>query len=413
MANLIAAVTDVSVTPEHIKPGDSVTIAVSLTAGSRKITSLQCALYGAIDGVNYLVTPLVAQNVNIAANATATVTFTATASAQNAQVDDRITAFAAGANNSIHDVPLLLGFRTVESNITSGGSGDFQEETASVGQFLYGTETAAGAFGKHYNPTIVSLNIERASYDAVANVFRPDDEGVRALVSCVLSMDDPQDGQHFPCVLAWGNYTAAICHSHGTSIHNRSTDRWSYADRAWFGEGMTRNIWPLFDYEFPKGTDTIITCTYGDDYESDTVVFVLRAAFANINLSGTGKGVAIGKFSASTEEQPLLEVAEDYKSVFYGDVIVMENTLIKVVSVSASGNMGTGTTTMSKTITVDAGDGYTPIGIVGFRTSNSNCIVYRAQLDGSNVEMSCRYSGSSSSTSITLTADVLCLHTEL
>ena len=402
---LIASVADVVVTPSHIKPGDSFTIACNITAGSTAITGFTCALYGQIGGVNYLISGLL-NGTSISANATKAVTITGTASAATAQPDGRATAFAAGAEAGVHDVRLFFGFRTVTKQ---GG-----EEAASVGYFMYETEDVAGAFGKAYNPSIDTLLIERATYDSEANVFRPDDEGVRALVSCVLSMDDPEDGQHFACTLTWGANTAAICHSGSMSIHNRGTDRWSYCDRAWFGEGKTRNIWPLFDYEFAKGVETEITCTYGDDYESDTVVYVFRAAFANINLSGTGRGVAIGKFSASTDGNPLFEVAEDYRSHIMGDLVTPLGRLLKVVTVSDSGTVSTGATTMSKTKAVEPGDGWTPVGIVGFRVSNSFCVLTRAQIDGGSVEMSCRYNGTSSSgISITLTADVLCLHTTL
>ena len=417
---LITSINSVSVTPTHIKPGDSVTIAVSLTAGSRKLTGLQCALYGAIGSVNYLATPLVTKSVSIAANATSTVTFTTTASALNAQVDGRITAFAAGANSSIHNVPLLFGFRTVESNITSGSSVNSQEESASVGQFNYETDAGAGAFGKHYNPCIEALVIERARYDPGVNIFYPDDEGERALVTCVLSMDDPEDGQHFPCLLQWAGNTATICHSGASSIHNRTTGRWSYSDRAWFGSGMTRNIWPLFDFSFDTGSSYEITCVYGDEYESAALVFTLSAAFANVNLSGTGKGVAIGKFSASTVEQPLFEVASGYKSVFFGDaqfsgnVSVPADGLFKTITVSKSGNVSTGSATFSGTIAVDAGAGWEPVALVGFKISQTWCFVSQCQLTASGVEFAVRYRGSSSSNqSVTMTVNLLCVRTAL
>ena len=417
MAALIASVNSVTVTPTHIKPGDSVSISVSLKAGSRKLTGLKCALYGTIGGVNYLATPLIDKTVNIAANATSTVTFTATASAQSAQVDGRITAYAAGANNSIHDVPLLFGFREVESNISSGGSVDSQKETASVGQFLYETETEAGGFGKHYNPTIEYLNIERSTYDSEANVFRADDEGVRALVSCVLSMDDPDDDQHFACLLTWGSDTAQISHSHGMTIHNRTTDRYSYADREWFGEGMTRNIWPLFDYEFPKATATVITCTYGDDYESDTVVFTLSPAFANVNLSGTGKGVAFGKFSASTEGNPLFECEYPAQfsdsAAFGGNIAVGSGKLLKVVNVTVASSLSIAAGASADcTATVNPGTGWTPVCTTGTRCNNGRIVMRRAYLSGTTVHVEPVNTGTSTYT-IGIQADVLCIRTSL
>ena len=420
---LIASINSVTVTPAHIKPGDSVSIAVSLTAGSRKLTSLQCALYGTIDGVNYLATPLVTKSVSIAANATSTVTFTTTASAQNAQVDGRITAFAAGVNSSIHNVPLFFGFRNIESNITSGSSVNSQQESASVGQFNYETDAGAGAFGKHYNPSIELLVIERARYDPEANSFYPDDEGERALVSCILTMDDPEDGQHFPCLLQWGGNSAAICHSGASSIHNRTTGRWSYSDRAWFGSGMTRNIWPLSDFSFDAGSGYEITCAYGDEYESETLVYTLSAAFANVNLSGTGKGVAFGKFSASTEENPLFEcaypakfqndVAVSGKAEFRGDISVPNMSLFRRVTVTdtmsfaAGGNKGD-----SGTVNIDVPAGYKPLAVAQFRVSGTGASyvhLYRLTLDVSaNTLTWGAMSINSNATSPTLTVVVLC-----
>ena len=184
MANLIAAITNVTVTPASFLPGESIEISLTITTGSAALTGFVCALFGTADSVNYLATPLLSKSVSISANATKTVSITTTACAVNAQPDGRITAFAYAANNSLRGMRLSLGFRNVSK---SNG-----EEVASVGYFLtqYNTGDVAGAFNLRCFPAIDQLLIERATYDAEANVFRPDDEGVKALLTCKGSVQD-------------------------------------------------------------------------------------------------------------------------------------------------------------------------------------------------------------------------------
>ena len=402
MANLIAAVTDVTVTPAAFLPGESLEITCTVAAGGTALTGFECALYGAADGVNCLATPLLSKSVSIAANAAQTVTIQATACALDAMPDGRKTAFAHAADNGLRGLRLSLGFRAV-----SAGNGG---ESAGAGSFMYETPDVAGAFNLRCVPAIDALRIERASYDAAANVFRPDDEGVRALLTCKVSAQDATWVNGFACTLTWGANTALVCASRAGSVHNRETGRWVYGNAALL-EGLNRSIWPLYDWEFDAGDDYVMTCTYGDAYEAATRVYVFPAAFANLNLSGTGAGVAVGKFSGSAEGNPLFECA--YPAVFSRPVAVPEGGLLKVVAVSDSGSVGAGASTITKRIPVDAGEGWTPIGVVGFRSGSSWCAVYRAQLDGGSVEISARYNGSSSGTSVALYADVLCLRTSI
>lgn len=171
--------------------------------------------------------------------------------------------------------------------------------------------------------------------------------------------------------------------------------------------------------EFSVAHDYGLLLYYGDEYEYVTMAGTLFRPVVNVHLSGTGKGVAFGKFSASTEYDqdvpgsgPLFECV--YPAIFSCDVISPPGKLLKVVQVTGTVSMSSGSTTATKTLAVTAGTGWTPIGVVGFKASQSWCSVREAMLVNGEVEMSLRYHGSSSSSqTVTLTADVLCLHTAI
>lgn len=121
-------------------------------------------------------------------------------------------------------------------------------------------------------------------------------------------------------------------------------------------------------------------------------------------------GVAVGMRSTGGSLNKKFEVASDHTAVFNGDVIVPTNNLLKVVTASGSVTVSSSAT---KTLTVTPGAGWTPIAIVGFESSQTYCPPYKIRLVNGDVEMSIRYYGSSSSQTVTLTADVLCLHTSI
>ena len=69
------------------------------------------------------------------------------------------------------------------------------------------------------------------------------------------------------------------------------------------------------------GVTYTLTLIIGDAYDQVSFADTVMRSFARFHLSGAKKGgVAIGKFSAATDDQPLFEVAEDHESVFYGGI---------------------------------------------------------------------------------------------
>lgn len=161
---------------------------------------------------------------------------------------------------------------------------------------------------------------------------------------------------------------------------------------------------------FNAGYDYGLLLFVGDEYDYDTKTIDVYKVFSNIHLSGCGKGVALGKFSTSTLEDPLFEC--DYKAKFLQPVIVLAEGLLKVIEATDTVTVSSGSPTATKTITVTPGTGWTPVGVVGYKASQTWCSVREVMLVNGEVEMSLRYHGSSStSQTVTLTAKVLCIHT--
>lgn len=125
-------------------------------------------------------------------------------------------------------------------------------------------------------------------------------------------------------------------------------------------------------------------------------------------------GIGIGMYSGGATNDKRVEIADSYRLMPYGDVIIPENKLLKVLTVSDTVTVSTDSASQSKTIAVNPGTGWTAIGVVGFEASQSWCAVRQARLVNGSVEMAVRYHGSSSTgQTVTLTAAVLCLHTTL
>lgn len=123
-------------------------------------------------------------------------------------------------------------------------------------------------------------------------------------------------------------------------------------------------------------------------------------------------GVAVGMRSTGSVASPLFEV--NYPAILNDDVIIPENKLLKVVTVSDSVSLSASSRGGAVIVTVSPGVGWTPIGIVGWNSSNTNTFLVRAYYDPSTDTVRCyaNYQGTSSSAvSVTITAYVLCLHT--
>jgi len=95
-----------------------------------------------------------------------------------------------------------------------------------------------------------------------------------------------------------------------------------------------------------------------------------------------------------------------------GTLTIPLYNFIKVVSVSSSETMSTSYPTVTKTMAVNPGTGWSVIGIVGARASNSYCAIYRARAENGSAVVSIRYNGTGTSgTSVTIYADALCVKT--
>lgn len=179
-------------------------------------------------------------------------------------------------------------------------------------------------------------------------------------------------------------------------------------------------LWPMDSIDYEEWT-------YDDNGEVSEVAYHLTA-LTNVHyvLNGVSSICASGNTQQETTSVASGAGTSSYygnqefgKSLFNGtatfnyDVIVRENKLLKVVTATGSVSVSSSSASETGTLTVTPGDGWTPIGVVGFAVSQSWCFVRSVRLiSGSSVEIAVRYTGTStSSQTVTLTADVLCLHT--
>ena len=266
-------------------------------------------------------------------------------------------------------------------------------------------------------PGIVTLQVERASWDAYANSYYVDDLGENALLTIRLSLGDASAAGNFMCDLSWREQgsadvlgTCRICVGAQYRRRAKSGGRvvsYGYSD---LFEGVTRDYWMLYSKVFYAELAYEFTCTYSDGNETATETFLLEEVPANMHLSGTGKGVAFGKYSAAAEGAPLFECA--YPAVFSEAVAVPAGGLLKVVTAEVTGNVSTGSPNLTGTVAVSPGDGWTPLCAVGYYASNAALHPYRLYVTGSSCVINARYHGSASSaTSVTARAYVLCVRT--
>lgn len=249
---------------------------------------------------------------------------------------------------------------------------------------------------KHYTPTMEPLQIERVDSGGTA----ADDGEHIALTTTIADTVEAPSGQ-FSCALYYkAGTTVSAADCDGTVDLTASLSALKAGQRV-----------VLSAPTFSNGTNWAFLLKYGDAYESANGLTSIARAFANVHLSGASTGgVAFGKFSASTEDNPLFEC--EYPAVFGAGVTVNPEALLKVVSVTASGSVSVSDPNLTATLAVGAGDGWTPIGIVGYYASNAALHPYRMAVNGANAVIAARYHGNqTTATSVTVRVDVLCLHT--
>lgn len=136
-------------------------------------------------------------------------------------------------------------------------------------------------------------------------------------------------------------------------------------------------------------------------------------------LNGVTSIQAIGETTEEHQVAPDASGATTMPNVYASNVHVVNNLsvpeggFLKVLHLSTTASMSTSTTTTAQTVSVVPGDGWTAIGVVGFRASNSYIFIYRAILnDDKDLTISARYTGTNSTGfTATLYADVLCMRT--
>lgn len=134
-----------------------------------------------------------------------------------------------------------------------------------------------------------------------------------------------------------------------------------------------------------------VTLTIGDDFETVSQQFELSDAFTNLHLSGCGKGVAVGKYSASTVNDPLFEC--QYPAKFYDDVdMTPSGGNIGNVAYTRVGNVVTvniaGSVSLSGNTLATLPVGYRPGATVYFFTAisgTSTKVPYLAAIDANGV----------------------------
>lgn len=152
-------------------------------------------------------------------------------------------------------------------------------------------------------PTIAKFNLTRASNGA------PDDEGVNLLSTLRLSLASGASASGMSLMLYYAQNSQPTTSSAAINLTSQISALLS---------GVTDST-SLITNSFSNGSDWHFLLAFGDSYEQTQVRISLPRAFANLHLSGCSTGGAcFGGFSASTEGNPLLE--SYYPARFHGGV---------------------------------------------------------------------------------------------
>lgn len=192
---------------------------------------------------------------------------------------------------------------------------------------------------------------------------------------------------------------------------------------------------------FNIGYDYGLLFMIGDEYDSDSKQLEIYKAFANVHLSGTGEGVAFGKFSSSTVGNPLFECeypAEFSDDVdvdgnvsvggtasitgntsFGGNVAVGSGKLLKVVDVALSVSVASGdnTKSVSKTaaqVQTAIGTGWTALCCIPAKTGSYLWYFTHTELNSGALEVSIsRRSAATGAGTVNPHVRIICIRTSL
>ena len=169
----------------------------------------------------------------------------------------------------------------------------------SYGQAL----SAGGAYLEQLTPLVTGLSLKRC--DATG---APDDEGTCALISLRAYRLRSTASSPAPmvCTLTYNGQTVDLTAAIGASaLSDGVTDSTALVDA-----GVV----------FPNGQDCTAMVVYGDTYEVYSARTTLTRAFANLHLSSAKNGgVAIGRFSSATDNEPKFEC--EYPAWFNGGIV--------------------------------------------------------------------------------------------
>lgn len=174
----------------------------------------------------------------------------------------------------------------------------------SYGQAL----SAGGAYLEQLTPLVTGLSLKRC--DATGT---PDDEGTYALISLRayrVRSASLSPSPSMVCALTYNGQTVDLTAAIGASaLSDGVTDSTALVDA-----GVI----------FPNGQDCTAMVTFGDTYEAYSARTTLTRAFANLHLSSAKDGgVAFGRFSSATDNEPKFEC--EYPAWFNGGIVGVTN----------------------------------------------------------------------------------------
>lgn len=372
------SVTNVSISQNVFDANDEITIAYTIkNTGTVKITNYNVSLRYK-DGSNY---PLIIEiESGSAINTGKSVTVSHTLDLEQLVSMDTVQSIFDGTIRSV------LAYLQVTANF----NGDLNVKRSSLGNML----------NRRFAPRINRITAYRCSDGGL-----PRDDGILVKFLCYSDAITHGIGKRtLPGPNMVYSDSARVYYAQGRPATLSDPYITLYNFRTYYNQIITTSV------TFSAGYDYGLLLYVGDEYDYDTKIIDIYRVFANVHLSGTGAGVALGKFSSSTEGNPLFEC--EYPAKFGDDVFVGAGKLLKVVSVTCfDGASISGNSIKSDTASISPGTGWTPIGVVGHSmTGSSGVSVYRLRITSSGIEYGVRNITSSAITP-TLVAYVLCLHT--
>lgn len=190
---------------------------------------------------------------------------------------------------------------TMFSGANMGGSGDGTVAVAAQ-KISYLTYSIS--------PTIKNAEFER--YSLSGSTYKKNDEGSYVLGKLAISLASGRTASDITVK------KAVVSSSAGTT--QTITLSASVLTSALSASGYSETAPGLFSsISFNTAYNYTITFTIGDAYETAVFVVLIARAFANMHLSGLSTGgVAFGRFSSATQNNPKLE--SDYPAYLYGGI---------------------------------------------------------------------------------------------